>query len=91
MVDLFRSYPQGKIYYDNDSNKILICKIIYIKQLVLSAIIGLLVCFIFAFMHGDFLMLILKVGLPITILLLIIGILIGNFQVEGLLKQALND
>jgi hypothetical protein len=84
LVDLLRSFPQGTIYYDNDSAKILICKINYIKQLVLSAILGLLASFIFAFMQGDLLMLILKVGLPITVLLLIIGILIGNFRVKEL-------
>ncbi|MCL4483276.1 MAG: hypothetical protein M1445_11840 [Bacteroidetes bacterium] len=91
LVDLFRSFPQGKIYYDNDSAKILICKINYIKQLVLSAILGLLVSFIFAFMQGDLWMLMLKVGLPITVLLFIIGILIGNSQVKKLLERAIND
>ena len=91
LVDLFRSFPQGKIYYDNDSAKILICKINYIKQLILSAILGLLVSFIFAFMQGDLLLLILKVGLPITVLLFIIGILFGNSQVKELLVRAIND
>lgn len=91
LVDLFRAFPKGQIGYDKDAAEMLVCKISHTKQFVLSAMLGLLVSFIFAFMQGDLWMSLLKIGLPLTALLLAVGIFVGNFRVKKLIGRAINS
>jgi hypothetical protein len=89
LVELFKAFTQGTIYIDSDSQKELICKIDYFKQLIISLILGLIICAIFSMYTGNFLTLFLRMGLPFTIIYLAIGIMSGNSQVDELLKKAI--
>jgi hypothetical protein len=89
LAELFKAFTQGTIYIDSVSQKELICKINYFKQLIISLVLGLLICAIFSLYTGNFLTLFLRVGLPFTIIYLAIGIMTGNSQVDELLKKAI--
>ncbi len=89
LVELFKAFSQGTIYIDSESKKELICKIDYFKQLIISLILGLIICAIFSIYTGNFLTLFIRVGLPFTIIYLAIGIMIGNSQVDELLRKAI--
>ena len=89
LIELFKAFTQGTIYVDSISQKELICKINYFKQLIISLVLGLIICSIFSLYTGDFLTPFLRVGLPFTIIYLAIGILNGNSQVEELLRKAI--
>ena len=89
LIELFKAFTQGTIYVDSISQKELICKINYFKQLIISLVLGLIICSIFSLYTGDFLTPFLRVGLPFTIIYLAIGIINGNSQVEELLRKAI--
>ena len=89
LIELFKAFTQGTIYVDSISQKELICKINYFKQLIISLVLGLIICSIFSLYTGNFLTPFLRVGLPFTIIYLAIGIRNGNSQVEELLRKAI--
>lgn len=90
IVELIGGFTKGKITIDNHVPATLTCKIVYYKQLVVSLILGLVLTFIFSMYTENFWALFLKLGIPASLLFLVIGILSGNDQVEDLLKKALN-
>ena len=89
LIELFKAFTQGTIYVDSISQKELICKINYFKQLIISLVLGLIIGSIFSLYTGDFLTPFLRVGLPFTIIYLAIGIINGNSLVEELLRKAI--
>ena len=89
IFELFKALTIGTIYFDNVSQKKLICKIYYFKQLVISLIVGIVICLIFTLYTGNFLILFLKLGLPITLVFVVVGIMTGNSQVEKLLRKVI--
>ena len=89
LVELFKAFTQGTIFIDNNSKKELTCKIDYTKQLIISLILGLIICAIFSMYSGNFLTLFLRMGLPFTIIYLAIGVMTGNSQVDELLRKAI--
>jgi len=89
LIELFKAFTQGTIYFDSISQKELICKIYYFKQLIISLVLGLIICSIFSLYTGNFLTPFLLVGLPFTIIYLAIGINTGNSHVEKLLRKAI--
>lgn len=90
IVELYEGFTKGRIYIDHRVPGTLICKIEYYKQLVVSLILGLLVTFVFSTYTGSFWVLLFKLGFPVALLFLVIGIRSGNSMVENLLKKALN-
>jgi hypothetical protein len=89
LVELFKAFTQGTIYIDSVSQKELVCKINYFKHLIISSILGLIICTISSMYTGNFLTPFLRVGLPFTIIFLAIGIMTGNSQVDELLRKAI--
>lgn len=89
IVELFIAMTIGTIYFDNVSQKELICKIYYFKQLAVSLVVGIVISLIFTLYTGSFWSLLLKLGLPITLVLFVAGIMEGNSQVEKLLRKAI--
>jgi hypothetical protein len=89
LIELFKAFTQGTIYIDSISQKELICKIYYFKQLIVSLVLGLIICSIFSLYTGNFLTPFLRFGLPFTIIYLAIGIMIGNSMVNELLRKAI--
>lgn len=89
LVELFKAFTQGTIYINSDSQKELICRINYFKQLSISLILGLIICFILSIHTGNFLTSFLRVGLPFAIIYLVIGIITGNSLVDELLRKAI--
>lgn len=90
LIELFKAFTQGTIYFDSISQKELICKIYYFKQLIISTVLGLIICSVFSLYTGNFLTPFLRVGLPFAIIYTIIGINTGNSHVEKLLRKAIN-
>jgi len=89
IFELFKALTIGTIYFDTVSQKELICKIYYFKQLVFSLVVGIVISLIFSLYTGSFLTLFIKLGLPITLVFVVIGIMTGNSQVEKLLRKAI--
>lgn len=89
ILELFKAMTIGTIYFDNVSQKELICKIYYFKQLAVSLVVGIVISLIFALYAGSFWSLLLKLGLPITLVLFVAGIVAGNSQIEKLLRKAI--
>jgi len=89
IFELFKAFTIGTIYVDNHSQKELICKIYYFKQLIISLVVGTLISLIFTLYTGSFLTLFFKLGLPITLVFFVVGIMTGNSLVVDLLKKAI--
>jgi hypothetical protein len=89
IFELFRALTTGTIYFENDSQKELICKIYYFKQLAISLVVGIVICLFFSLYTGSFLTLFLKLWLPITLVFFVVGIMTGNSQVKKLLRKAI--
>ena len=89
IFELFRALTTGTIYFENDSQKELICKIYYFKQLAISLVVGIVICLFFSLYTGSFLTLFIKLGLPITLVFFVVGIMTGNSQVKKLLRKAI--
>lgn len=89
IFELFKVLTVGTIYFDTVSQKELICKIYYFKQLVFSLVVGIVISLIFTLYTGSFLTLFIKLGLPITLVFVAVGIMTGNSQVEKLLRKAI--
>lgn len=89
IFELFKALTIGTIYFDNVSQKELICKIYYFKQLVISLVVEIVICLIFTLYTGSFLTLFFKLGLPVTLVFFVVGIMRGNSQVEELLRKAI--
>ncbi len=89
LIELFKAFTQGTIYIDSNSPKELICKIYYFKQLIISLVLGLIICSVFSLYTGNFLTPFLRVGLPFTIVYLAVGRITGNSHVEKLLRKAI--
>lgn len=89
LVELFKAFTRGTIYIGGESNRELICKINYLKQLIVSMILGLIISAIFSMITGDLLTTLLWMCIPITIICMAIGIMTGNSQIEELLRNAI--
>lgn len=86
--ELFEGFTKGILYIDPISQNELICRITHTKQLIISLIVGVIACAIFSLNTGSFFPLFYKVGVPITLIFLVIGVLSGNSKVEELLTKA---
>jgi pilus assembly protein TadC len=91
ILELLNSLSQGKIYIDSKLPKMLICRINYFKQLFFSIILGILITFIFSIIKGHFFILLLEIGVPIVVILMIIGILKGNYQIDKIINEAIEN
>lgn len=89
LVELFKAFTRGTIYIGGESNRELICKINYLKQLIVSMILGLIISAIFSMITGNLLTTLLWMCIPITIICMAIGIMTGNSQIEELLRNAI--
>lgn len=88
IFELFKAFTTGTIYIDDHSQKELICRIYYFKQMIISLVVGIIVSLIFTLYTGSFFTLFLKLGLPITLVFFVVGIMRGNSMVKELLKKA---
>jgi hypothetical protein len=89
--ELIDGFTKGRITIDNVTPGVLTCKIDYLKQLIVSFIVGLLTAFVFSIFRGGDWIFILKVGLPIMLIFLLLGIGSGNSQVEDILRKAIKQ
>ena len=91
IAELYEGFTQGRIYIDNQVPVTLICKIVYSKQLIVSLIVGLMVTIIFSMYTGSFWKLFFQLGLPVTLLFLVMGILSGNSRINDLLRKVVGE
>jgi hypothetical protein len=88
LIELYMGFTRGEIYVQNHSEKYLICRLTYLKQFMIALIVGLIISVISSLFMESILSSILTIGLPFTMIYLIIGMANGNSQMSKLLNEA---
>lgn len=88
MDELFEGFTRGIIYIEDASPKELVCKIYYFRLLMVSIMIGFLICIIFYLYLNNFTTALTRVGMPVSLFFVVMGVKTGNAQVKDLLIEA---
>lgn len=91
LVELSKGLTQGTIYIESRSQKELICRVNYLKQGVISLVLGVLISAVFVLCSENFMTTFLRFGLPLAVAYTIVGVIKGNAQVKELLKKAVDQ
>lgn len=91
LFELFKGFSEGNITIDKVNPEVLVCKMYYFKQLIVSVVLGLLINLIFSLYTGNYGELFLHVGLPFILIFFMIGMLSGNSQVEEILRKTIKQ
>lgn len=91
LPELLAGFSEGSIALDKDHPEVLICKMSYVKQLIVSLVLGIIVNLIFSLYSGNYGMLFLRLGLPIVLIFFMFGALSGNAQVEEILRKTIKQ
>ncbi|WP_339736079.1 hypothetical protein [uncultured Sunxiuqinia sp.] len=87
--ELLKSLPEGEIFIEKQAHPTLVCKISYLKHVVICILLGFLVGLMFSWLQGFDIALIFKIAIPVSVFFIFRGIKNGNAQMKQLLQQAI--
>ncbi|MGD9930521.1 MAG: hypothetical protein AB7U05_10920 [Mangrovibacterium sp.] len=91
LTELFRSLTSGQIYLDDDSPGQIICRVSYLKHIVVCWLFGGTIGVLFSWLNGFYWLDVLKIANPIILLSVSVGVLNGNARLKRLVSQALEN